>query len=426
MKPSTSGNSYDVIVVGAGASGLIAAGRAAESGAKVLLLEKNKTPGRKLAISGGGRCNITNAEEDERVLLKAYGKAEQFLYSLFSQFGVKDTFAFFESRGLPLVVEARKRAFPKTQKASDVLAVLREYCKAGGVSVRTSSTVTEVLSEGSVITGVRCGSSTYSAKEYVFSTGSVSHPETGSTGDGFAWLKSLGHSVVPPTPTIVPLKVAEEWIKSLKGIALPEVKITFYSEGKKAFSKTGNILCTHFGISGPLVLNSAAAVADLLYSGAVTAGIDLHPGTDQGTLEGKIIAVFDANKNKTLKNVLKSLVPEGASRGILMLLPGELAETKVHSITREQRKLIAKTLKHLPLTIDGLMGFDRAVIADGGVPLDEVDTKTMRSALVANLFLTGDLLHINRPSGGYSLQLCWSSGYVAGANAAGECAKRPL
>lgn len=407
---------YDLIVVGGGASGLLAAGRAAELGAKVFLLEKNKTLGLKLSISGGGRCNILNAEEDERVLLKAYGKSEQFLYSLFAQFGVKETRTFFESHGLPLVVEANKRAFPHTHRATDVVKVLQEYARKGGVTIKTSSPVTKVLSSGDEITAVQCGAEMYSAKQYIFSTGSISHPETGSTGDGFKWLRNLGHTITPPTPTIVPLRVAEPWVKTLKGITLPGVKITFYVENKRAFAKTGKILCTHFGVSGPLILNSAQAVSDLLHSGAVTASIDLHPAVDQGILERKILTVFDANKNKTLKNVLKHLVPEGAARGVLMLLPTKLADTKVHSVAREERKLIARTLKALPLTIEGLMGFDRAVIADGGVPLNEVDLKTMRSKKVRNLSVTGDLLHISRPSGGYSLQLCWSTGYVAGTH----------
>jgi predicted Rossmann fold flavoprotein len=398
----------------------MAAGRAAECGARVLLLEKNKTLGNKLSISGGGRCNITNAEYDERALLKAYGKAEPFLYSLFAQFGVKDTFNFFESRGMPLVVEANKRAFPKTQKATDVTALLRKYVQAGKVVIKTSSPVTCVVHEDGIIKSVECGAQSYSAKQFIFATGGVSHPETGSTGEGFDWLKKLGHTVLPPTPTIVPLRVSEPWIKALKGISLPGVKLSFYVDGKKAFSKEGKILCTHFGISGPTVLNSAGAVADLFQSGEVTAAIDLYPKLDQGAVEKKVLATFDPNKNKTLKNVLRLVVPEGASRGVLMLLPAELAATKVHSIPREERKLIARTLKHLPLTIEGLMGFDRAVISDGGVPLSEADFKTMRSKKVGNLFITGDVLNISRPSGGYSLQLCWSSGFVAGTHAAGQ------
>lgn len=410
---------YDVLVVGGGASGLMAAGRAAELGKRVLLLEKNKRPGEKLYISGGGRCNITNAEEDERALLRAYGKAEQFLYSVFAQFGNKDTFTFFESRKLPLVVQARKRAFPTSEKAADVVHTLLQYVAEGGVVVRTQSPVTRVLSDESGITGVACDKTVYKAKKYIFCTGSVSHPETGSTGDGFAWLKELGHTVAPPTPSIVPLKVKEVWPTLLSGMSLSFMKITFFVEGKKAFSKKGKILFTHFGLSGPLILNSASAVSDLLYEGVVTATIDLYPDTDLGALERTVIAVFDKNKNKILKNVLKDIVPEGTTRGILPLLVGKVdVDTKVHSVTKEERKVLVHLLKALPLTVEGLMGFDRAVIADGGVPLNEVDMRTMRSKKVRNLYLTGDLLHINRPSGGYSLQLCWSTGQVAGTHAA--------
>ena len=411
---------YDVIVVGGGASGMMAAGRAAELGKKVLLLEKNRTLGEKLKISGGGRCNITNAEFDEHELLGAYGKAEQFLYSTFAQFGVADTFSFFESRGLPLVVEARKRAFPQTHKALDVCRVLEAYMKKWRVDVRTATAVTRVETGAQgAITALYAGSQLFEARAYIFATGSVSHPETGSTGDGFAWLAKLGHTVHKPTPTIVPLAVKEAWVKQLSGTSLPLMKITFFVEGKKAFSKTGRILFTHFGLSGPLILNSAHLVADELQSGAVTAAIDMHPHTDAGALEKKIIAIFDANKNKVLKNIIKEFVPAGMHKGIATLLVEQQCDLakKVNEVTKEERKKIVRLLKSLPLAIEGLMGFDRAVVADGGVPLGEVDTRTMRSKKVANLSVTGDLLHINRPSGGYSLQLCWSTGYVAGTHA---------
>ena len=409
---------FDLIVIGGGASGLMAAGRAAERGKKVLLLEKNKKLGEKLKITGGGRCNITNAEFDERVLLRAYDKAEQFLYSLFSQFGVKDTFSFFESRGLPLVVEDRKRAFPRTQKAGDVLRVLEEYIKEGHVAVSTASPVTRIDGDKKGIASVSSGKHTYYAHDYIFSTGSVSHPETGSTGDGFKWLKDLGHTVHSPTPTIVPIAVKEEWVKKLAGVSLADMKITFFVEGKKAFSEKGKILFTHFGLSGPLILNNAHKVADLLHGGIVTAVIDAYPHTDLGTLEKKIIAIFDNNKNKVFKNIVKELVPDGMGKGVFVLFTNALDLTKkVNAITKEERKIIVQTLKSLPLTIEGLMGFDRAVVADGGVPLEEIDMRTMRSKKIPNLYVTGDLLHINRPSGGFSLQLCWSSGYVAGDHA---------
>ena len=408
----------DLIVVGGGASGMMAAGRAAERGLSVLLLEKNKKLGCKLRISGGGRCNITNAEMDEHILLRAYGKAEQFLYSTFAQFGVKDTFTFFESRGLPLVVQARKRAFPKTEKAEDVVNILHKYVKDGGVEIIFGSPVTKVHATREGITGVSCGNRAYTAREYIFSTGSVSHPETGSTGDGFGWLRQLGHSVVKPTPTIVPLATHEEWSHALAGVSLSFMKINFFVDEKKAFSLIGKVLFTHFGLSGPLILNAASRVSDLLQNGIVTATIDAYPHTDLGSLEKTVVAAFDTHKNKALKNVIKEFVPDGTQKGILVLLePLVDVDKKVHSITKEERKVIVRLLKNLPLTIDGLMGFDRAVVADGGVPLSEVDMRTMRSKKIQNLFIVGDLLHINRPSGGFSLQLCWSSGYVAGSHA---------
>jgi len=409
---------YDVIVIGGGASGMMAAGKAGERGRRVLLLEKNRKLGEKLKISGGGRCNITNAEDDVRTLLKAYGKAEPFLHSLFANFGVKETFSFFESKGLPLIVQDRKRVFPKTQKASDVCKTLEEYLHQGKVTIKTGSPVTRVVVEDRNIVAVMCGEISYRAESYILATGGVSRPETGSTGDGFAWLRDIGHTVLKPTPSIVPLKVAEKWVKELAGVSLSPMKITFFADGKKQFSEIGKILFTHFGISGPLVLNSAQKIADLLHSGAVTAHIDLYPKQDLGALERHLISIFDGHKNKTLKNVLKEIVPEGMSRGLLTLFEDEVyVATPVHSITREQRKKLVHTLKALPLTITGLMGFDRAVVADGGVPLEEIDMRSMRSNKIQNLFITGDLLHINRPSGGFSLQLCWSSGYVAGDSA---------
>lgn len=408
---------YDVIVIGGGASGMMAAGTAAAQGKKVLVIEKNKQLGEKLKISGGGRCNITNAEEDIRALLKNYGDAEQFLYSPFAQFSNKDTFTFFEKLGLPLVVQARKRAFPHTEKSLDVFKTLERYMKAGGVTVLPNSKVTAIEKDGARIAGVKAGGVILAAHSYIIATGGLSHPETGSTGDGFDWLKALGHSVATPTPTIVPLAVKEQWAKSLSGVSLSFMKINFLVDGKKKFSKTGKLLFTHFGLSGPLILNSAGQVADLFQEGEVTATIDAYPDTDLGALEQKVIAVFDANKNKMLKNVFDELVPHGTVDAIFSLLPTMDPETKVHSVTKEQRKELVHLLKSLPLTITGLMGFDRAVVADGGIPLTEMDMKTMRSKKIENLFITGDLLHINRPSGGFSLQLCWTTGFIAGKNA---------
>ncbi|MDO8558136.1 MAG: NAD(P)/FAD-dependent oxidoreductase [bacterium] len=408
---------FDVIVIGGGASGMMAAGRAAERGKRVLLLEKNKRLGEKLKITGGGRCNVTNAEFDTHKLLAHYGNGGRFLPSPFSQFGVESTFKFFESRGLPLVVEDRKRAFPKTQKALDIFRVLETYLRDGKVTVCTEAKTTRINTDGRKVLGVQCGSVSYTAGAIILATGGMSHAETGSTGDGFAWLRDLGHKVKAPTPTIVPLAVREAWVKALAGVTLKSMKITFSVEGKKQFSRTGSLLFTHFGISGPIILNSADKVGDMLQAGTATAIIDAFPELDLGALDERIRKAFDANKNRDLKNVFKEIAPPGTSTHLLKLLSKIDEKKKVHSVTKEERKLIARTLKALPLTITHLMGFDRAVVADGGVVLEEMDMKTMRSLLFDNLYITGDLLHVRRPSGGYSLQLCWTTGYVAGSHA---------
>jgi predicted Rossmann fold flavoprotein len=409
-------NLFDVVVIGGGASGMMAAGVAAASGKKVLLLEKNKALGEKLKITGGGRCNITNDERDVRTFLENYGKAKDFLFSPFSQFGVENTFDFFESRGLPLVVQARNRAFPKTEKAFDVFEVLRKELEKNKVTVKTGVKVVSVRRDGEGIKEVETTQGSYSANSYVLATGGVSHPETGSTGDGFMWLRDLGHTVKDPTPTIVPLAVSDQWVKSLAGVSLSFMKITFFLDGKKQFSKTGKVLFTHFGLSGPLILNSAAQVGDMLMNGEVTAHIDAFPDTDLGSLDDKVVSIFDSNKNKLLKTIFKDIVPHGTAKGIEILSSDINFEKPVHSITKEERKKIVQLLKALPVEITGLMGNDRAVAADGGVVLEEIDLRTMKSKKIANLFITGDLLHINRPSGGYSLQLCWTTGFIAGKN----------
>jgi hypothetical protein len=409
---------YDLIVVGGGASGMIAAGRAGERGHSVLLLEKNKTLGNKILITGNGRCNILNAIEDEHTLLEKYGSSKQFLYSLFAQFGEKDAFDFFDLHGLPLVIEQYNRVFPKSQSALDVVQFLTDYMRKGKVEVRTGCVISGVQMKGNNIGSVLCDEEVFVASEYIFATGGTSHPETGSTGDGYKWLKQLGHTVANPTPSMVALAVKERWVKDLSGVSLENMKITFFVDGEKEFKLNGKFLFTHFGISGPLILNSASKVSKLLPTGIVTAEIDMFPKTDSGELERQIIGIFDINKNKTLKNIVSDLVPAGMTKGMLILLSEHMdMETKVHSVTKENRKKIVNLFKALPVTITGLMGLDRAIVADGGLPLTEVDMKTMRSKKVNNLFVTGDLLHINRPSGGFSLQLCWSTGYVAGSSA---------
>lgn len=407
---------YDVIVIGGGAAGMIAAGRAAERGKRVLLLEKNGKLGAKLSISGGGRCNILNAEENLHTLLANYGDSGKSLASLFSQFGMRDAWNFFQSLGLALKVEAKKRAFPKSENAQDVVQTLQKYMEAHGVDIRLRSPVTQIAVLNGLIESIEVRGNSFSASSYIFATGGLSHPETGSTGDGFKWLQTLGHTVHEPTPTIVPLRTADTWMHALAGKSISDMKITFYENEKKAFSLRGPVLFTHFGLSGPLILNAAGKVADLLQAGAVSAKIDTYPGQDLGIVDRYIMRVFDENKNRLFRNMFQKLAPAGTGSVLISLLHVD-PEKRVHSITKGERRQVAELLKGLPVSIDGLMGFDRAVVADGGVPLAQIDTKTFASLTCGNAFIVGDLLHIKRPSGGYSLQLAWTSGYVAGSHA---------
>lgn len=405
---------YDVIIIGGGPAGMMAAGTAAKNGKKVLLLEKNTDMGEKLKITGGGRCNITNYELDNRKFLQYFGEDASFLYSPFSRFSVKETFTFFEKKKLPLVIQARNRVFPKSEKALDVQKTMKQFLKDTHVEVHYQSPVKEIQTKDNNISAVDTQKYRYTTDKVILATGGASYPETGSTGDGFKWLERMGHTVHTPNPNIVPLRASDFWIKNISGTSLSFMKITFFVSGKKSFSKTGKILFTHFGLSSPLILNSSKQVADLLHQGIVTAEIDMFPDTDKGSLEKRLLKIFEQHKNKDLKNVLGEMLPKKIAEVIYDLARIEHLHTKVHSVTTQERKRILTLMKHLPLTIDGLMGLDRAVIADGGIPLSEIDTKTMCSKKIKNLYIIGDVLHVNRPSGGYSLQLCWTTGYVAG------------
>ncbi|XKT75083.1 MAG: NAD(P)/FAD-dependent oxidoreductase [Patescibacteria group bacterium UBA2103] len=410
-------NTYDSIVIGGGAAGMMAAVILGSRKKRVLLLEKNNKLGEKLRISGGGRCNILNAEEDTRELLSHFKEADKFLFSTFSQFGMKETWDFFELHGLPLMVEDRKRAFPRSEDAEDVCELFKRLLQENNVEVRKKMEVTRIIKKGKKIVEVVAGGEHFGAETFIFATGGTSHPETGSTGDGFNWLKEVGHTAKDPVPTIVPIKLAERWVKKLSGVELPDVKITFSQKKEKKFSIRGKILITHFGLSGPTILNNAGKIQDLLYEGSVTGHIDLFPDLSLGDLHKKIFELFEEHKNKTVKNTFKEIFQDRLAEALAGQFPRLDEELQVNAVTKTQRIAIIEYLKKVPITVTELMGEDRAVIADGGVPLTEIDMREMRSKVVDNLFIVGDLLHINRPTGGYSLQLCWTTGYVAGMHA---------
>ncbi len=405
---------WDVIVIGGGPAGMMAAGRAAERGAKVILVEKNDGLGKKLLITGGGRCNVTNAEPDTRKLLARFKESDQFLFSAFSQWSNQNTLEFFNSRGMETKVEAEQRVFPTSNKAHSVWSVLVDYISKANVTVLSKSPVSNLLVEGDQIIGIVLkNKKEIRGKSIILATGGISHPETGSTGDGFKWLKDVGHTVVEPTAALVPIAIQDEWVKRVAGLSMPKAKITVLQNNEKQETSVGKILFTHVGLSGPAILNLSSSVGELLKYGEVVISLDLLPELDYGMLNLKLQEIFKEQDKRKFKNSLSSLLPSSLAP-VIVSLSGIDPDKQCNAVTREERLALVQLLKHLNLTVQGLLGEDRAVTTSGGVVLTEVDFKTMRSRLFPNLYLIGDILNIDRPSGGYSLQLCWTTGFVAG------------
>ncbi|HEY4505656.1 MAG TPA: NAD(P)/FAD-dependent oxidoreductase [Candidatus Paceibacterota bacterium] len=408
---------WDVVVVGGGPAGMMAAGRAAELGAKVILIEKNDTLGKKLLITGGGRCNVTNAEPDVRKFLSKFKNVDKFLFSTFSQFSVIEALDFFHTHGMETKEEAFGRVFPLSNTAQSVWDVLLQYLKNGKVTIQSNSPVIGFRTEDNKITSVLLkNKSEIKAKSFVLATGGLSRPETGSTGDGFKWLKEIGHTVTEPTASLVPISIKEAWVKRLQGVSLPEVKITVLQNGAKQSIKRGKILFTHFGLSGPTILNLSHEIGELLKYGEVKLSLDIVPHLDPGQLNLKLQEIWKEKSNKKFKNTLDSLVPS-AFVPVVVELSGINGDTPSHSITRESRLALVNLLKDIQVEVSGLLGTEKAIVTSGGVSLSEIDFKTMSSKLYPNLYLVGDILDIDRPSGGYSLQLCWTTGYIAGSSA---------
>jgi hypothetical protein len=410
---------YDVAVIGGGPAGMMAAGRAKERGLRVALIEKNHTLGKKLLITGGGRCNMTNDEPDVRKFLEKFKDSGKFLFSAFSQWGVKETLDFFHARKLETKVEEYGRVFPSNDKAESVFGVLIDHLKEdggnGSVSILTGDPVKEMSRDGSKIEAVLLGSGKkIRAGSFILASGGKSRPETGSTGDGFVWLKDLGHTVIPPNPSLVPIAIKDGWVKALQGVTIPDVKITAFQNGVKQIGKKGKILFTHFGVSGPTIINMSREVGELLKYGDVALSLDIFPALGYDALNAKLQALLKENSNKKFKNALGELVPAAALQPILARLSEIDPETFCHSITREERLALVKAIKGITMQVEGLLGAEKAIVTSGGVSLAEVDFKAMRSRLFSNLYFAGDILDIDRPSGGYSLQLCWTTGYVAG------------
>ncbi|KND50215.1 MAG: Flavoprotein family protein [Parcubacteria bacterium C7867-003] len=406
---------WDVVVIGGGASGMMSVAIASEKGKKVLLIEKNDTLGKKLLITGGGRCNVTNNEPDVRKFLSKYKDSDKFLFSAFSQFAVEDTINFFKTRGVETKVEALGRVFPTTNSAKTIWEALVKGLNK--VTILSSSPVISLNKNDNKIESITLkNNKVIKGKSFILSTGGKSHPETGSTGDGFKWLKDLGHEVSDPTASLVPLNIKDTWVPKLQGVSIEDVKITVLQNNEKQEQKRGKILFTHFGVSGPTVLNLASEVGELLKYGEVFLSLDLLPNLDHGQLNQKLQDIISENSNKKYKNILDNLLPSAVASVIVELSHID-PDKKSNSITREERLGLIELIKNLKIEVDSLLGEDKAIVTSGGVSLEEVDFKTMASKLYPNLYLTGDILDIDRPSGGYSLQLCWTTGFIAGKTA---------
>ena len=396
---------------------MMAAGTAGAEKARVLLIEKNPTLGKKLLITGGGRCNLTNAEMDTKKLLAKFGKAGKFLFSAFAQWNVTDTLKFFHEYGMPTKIENELRVFPVSNKAKSVWDVLNGYMKDGKVSLMTGSPVASFVSDKKTITGVQLANGEIiQGKSFILATGGKSHPETGSTGDGFKWLRLLGHMVIDTAPALVPIKLSDPWIKLLQGVSIPLVRFNIFQNDKRQVVQKGKLLFTHFGVSGPAIMNMSSQVRELLEYGAVTIVADLLPSLDHKRADLAVQNILKTHSNKIFKNITSEFLPTAVIQAVGKLAGIDMA-TPCHSISRQSRLRLVQFLKALPLHVSGILGPEKAVVTSGGIALEEVDFKTMRSRKISNLYLTGDILNIARPSGGYSLQLCWTTGRVAGKHA---------
>lgn len=405
-----------VVVIGGGPAGILAAGQAAANGASALLLERNQRLGKKLVITGKGRCNVTN-DADLNTLIKNVPGNGRFLYSAFTAFSSQDLQQLLQAHGVELKVERGNRVFPQSDRSFDVVDGLRRYLDRLGVRVQLGARVEQLLADGGQVSGVMVNGQPIAADAVVICTGGVSYSATGSTGDGLRLAAELGHAIVPPRPALVPLEVAEAWAKELTGLALKNVELTLTQGGRQLGSEFGEMLFTHFGISGPIVLTLSRQLTTLASPASVEASINLKPALTLEQLDDRLQRDFAKYQRKQLGNALDELLPK-------RLIPAVIAraglgqDKPVHQITREQRQALVTALTDLRLTVTGTRPLDEAIVTAGGVNVREINPKTMESKLVRGLFFAGEVIDIDGYTGGFNLQAAFSTGYVAGTNAA--------
>lgn len=405
-------NMNRVIIVGGGAAGMMAAVAAADNGKQVCLIEKNEKLGKKLFITGKGRCNVTNAADTETLLTNVCTNAK-FLCSAFYSFDNNAVMSFLEQAGCLLKTERGERVFPVSDHSSDVIAAFRRELEKRGVEIRLHTVVKELCAEEGQITGVilEDGKKLF-ADNVIVCTGGISYPSTGSTGDGYRFAEETGHRVTEPRPALVPLSIEEEWCGQLMGLALKNVSLRLICGKQEVFEGFGEMLFTHFGISGPLVLSASS----FYMPGEKTkAMIDLKPAMDKEQLDRRLLRDFDENKNRQFKNALGGLFPIKLIP-VMIELSGIHPDKRVNEISREERKRFISLMKNLPLTVTGTRDFTEAIITRGGVSVKDINPSTMESKKVKGLYFAGEVLDLDALTGGFNLQIAWSTGHLAGSS----------
>lgn len=403
---------FDVIVIGGGAAGMFAAITAGYAGASVLLLERNDRLGKKLNITGKGRCNVTNNCPASEVL-KNIPRNSRFLFSALAGFSPEDTMTFFESHGCELKTERGNRVFPVSDKAASVIDALKTALGYAGVTVQQAR-VQELLLKNGVLSGVKTDKGSFEAKKVILATGGCSYPATGSTGDGYRIAKAVGHTVVPPVGSLVPMVEAGDWCGKMQGLALRNINMKLKDGTKTVYEEFGELLFTHFGLSGPVILSASAHMEQGKH---YTVCIDLKPALDEQKLDARILRDFTENRNRNFENALaglfhKTMIP------VIVERSGIPGDTKVNVITREQRHALLELTKNFTVEIEGLRPVEEAIITSGGIAVSEINPKTMESKLLPGLYFAGEVIDCDAYTGGFNLQIAWATAYAAGTAAA--------
>ena len=399
-----------VFIIGGGAAGMIAAANAAQAGHAVTLFERNEKLGKKLYITGKGRCNVTNIA-DRDAFFEHVLRNPRFLYSAFSHFDNKALMERIERAGVPLKVERGGRVFPESDKSSDILRAMERIVREAGVTIRLNSHVEAILVRDGAIDGIRVGGESIHCDALVVATGGVSYPQTGSTGDGYTFARATGHRIEEPVASLVPLITQETWPFSLAGLTLKNVTLSATKNGKPIFSELGELLFTHFGVSGPLVLSLSGVIAGA--PAGTQMQIDLKPALTQEQLDARLVRDLQEGAKQQVKTALHALLPQRLLEVVLELAQIDGAKP-VGEFNKAMRQRLVDTLKALPLTVSGARGLNEAVVTRGGVSVKDVNASTMESKLIKGLYFAGEVLDLDATTGGYNLQIAWSTGALAG------------